>query len=170
MLITKFTHSCVRLEKAGRVLVIDPGMWSEAGALLGADAVLVTHEHVDHVDPVRLAGIGAPVFAPAGADLPALAQVREFDLHRLEPGDAVDVADLRQGIPRSSKIGFPGAQPGRQTASPTALSLPERTAEQQVTRCGAQSPDVGAYEFSYGRPGVITELVRMSTEQLPTAS
>jgi L-ascorbate metabolism protein UlaG (beta-lactamase superfamily) len=92
VLITKFTHSCVRLEKAGRVLVIDPGTWSEAGALLGADAVLVTHEHADHVDPLRLAGIGAPVFAPAGADLTGLGQVREFDLDRLEPGDVVDVA------------------------------------------------------------------------------
>jgi L-ascorbate metabolism protein UlaG (beta-lactamase superfamily) len=67
--ITKFTHACVRLEHAGRVLVIDPGVWSEPRALRGADAVLVTHEHVDHVDVLRLVGLGVPVFAPAGADL-----------------------------------------------------------------------------------------------------
>jgi L-ascorbate metabolism protein UlaG (beta-lactamase superfamily) len=47
--ITKFTHSCLRVEGAG-VLVIDPGMFSERSALDGADAVLLTHEHVDHVD------------------------------------------------------------------------------------------------------------------------
>jgi L-ascorbate metabolism protein UlaG (beta-lactamase superfamily) len=72
MRITKYTHACVRLERDGRVLVIDPGTWSEPAALYGADAVLVTHEHVDHVDVLRLAGLGVPVYAPAGADIPRL--------------------------------------------------------------------------------------------------
>lgn len=70
MRITKFTHACVRLEDGDRVLVIDPGTWSEPRALLGADAVLVTHEHTDHIDTLRLAGLGVPVYAPAGADIP----------------------------------------------------------------------------------------------------
>jgi L-ascorbate metabolism protein UlaG (beta-lactamase superfamily) len=71
--ITKFTHACVRLEHDGRVLVVDPGTWSEPRALVGADAVLVTHEHTDHIDVLRLAGLGVPVYAPEGAELPALA-------------------------------------------------------------------------------------------------
>src|SRR5260370_15624001 len=50
MLLTKLGHSCVRLEKNGARLVIDPGVWAGPGALTGAEAVLVTHEHVDHVD------------------------------------------------------------------------------------------------------------------------
>jgi L-ascorbate metabolism protein UlaG (beta-lactamase superfamily) len=70
--ITKYTHACVRLEHGDRVLVIDPGEWSEPEALHGADAVLVTHQHIDHVDPLRLAGLGAPVYAPAGATLDGL--------------------------------------------------------------------------------------------------
>jgi len=70
--LTRFTHACVRLERDGQVLVIDPGIWSEPQALLGADAVLVTHEHADHVDTMRLAGLGVPVYAPAGADLTGL--------------------------------------------------------------------------------------------------
>jgi L-ascorbate metabolism protein UlaG (beta-lactamase superfamily) len=69
MKITKYTHACVRLEEAGRVLVIDPGEWSESSALDGADAVLVTHEHADHIDVGRLAEAGLPVFAPVGADI-----------------------------------------------------------------------------------------------------
>lgn len=51
MELTKFGHSCVRLEEGGRVLVIDPGSFSTpALALEGAHAVLVTHEHGDHID------------------------------------------------------------------------------------------------------------------------
>ncbi|MER6593295.1 MBL fold metallo-hydrolase [Micromonospora purpureochromogenes] len=72
MRITKYTHACVRLERDGRVLVVDPGTWSEPAALVGADAVLVTHEHADHIDVLRLAGLGVPVFAPEGTELPAL--------------------------------------------------------------------------------------------------
>ncbi|BCJ62696.1 MBL fold metallo-hydrolase [Micromonospora endophytica] len=73
MRITKYTHACVRLEHDGRVLVIDPGTWSEPRALAGADAVLVSHEHTDHVDVLRLAGLGVPVFVPEEAVLPDLA-------------------------------------------------------------------------------------------------
>jgi L-ascorbate metabolism protein UlaG (beta-lactamase superfamily) len=60
MQMTKLGHACVRLEKAGARLVIDPGVWSGADALPGASAVLVTHEHVDHLDaPVVLAALAA---------------------------------------------------------------------------------------------------------------
>ncbi|WP_338682397.1 MBL fold metallo-hydrolase [Streptomyces acidiscabies] len=72
MRIVKYTHSCVRLEHEGRVLVIDPGIWSEPVALDGADAVLLTHEHSDHADVLRLRGLGVPVHAPASAHLPDL--------------------------------------------------------------------------------------------------
>jgi L-ascorbate metabolism protein UlaG (beta-lactamase superfamily) len=54
MLLTKYTHACVRLEKDGNVLVIDPGSYSEPEALQDADVVLITHEHADHVDPELL--------------------------------------------------------------------------------------------------------------------
>src|SRR5258706_8904983 len=50
MLLTKLGHSCVRLDSGGARLVIDPGIWSGPDALAGASAVLVTHEHVDHLD------------------------------------------------------------------------------------------------------------------------
>ncbi|MFI9492228.1 MULTISPECIES: MBL fold metallo-hydrolase [Streptomyces] len=50
----KKAHSCVRLERDGRVLVIDPGGFSEEDAAVGADAILVTHEHPDHFDEGRL--------------------------------------------------------------------------------------------------------------------
>ena len=62
MRITKFGHSCVRVEYAGTTLVIDPGVFTQPEALTGADAVLITHEHVDHYLPDHLLGSQAPVF------------------------------------------------------------------------------------------------------------
>ncbi|WP_027342623.1 MBL fold metallo-hydrolase [Hamadaea tsunoensis] len=55
MRVTKFEHSCVRVEDDGAVLVIDPGPWSRPEALDGVDAVLITHEHFDHLDVDKLA-------------------------------------------------------------------------------------------------------------------
>jgi L-ascorbate metabolism protein UlaG (beta-lactamase superfamily) len=68
--LTKFTHACVRLEADDRVLVIDPGEWSEEAALDGVSEVLVTHEHFDHVDVGWLTRVAAAdpafrVYAPA---------------------------------------------------------------------------------------------------------
>ncbi|AVT34091.1 MULTISPECIES: MBL fold metallo-hydrolase [unclassified Plantactinospora] len=89
MRLTKYTHACVRLEHDGAVLVIDPGSWSEPAALRGADAVLVTHEHTDHIDVLRLAGLGVPVYAPAGANIP------DLDVHPVAPGQEFTAAGLR---------------------------------------------------------------------------
>ncbi|WP_446212631.1 MBL fold metallo-hydrolase [Micromonospora sp. IBSANI012] len=50
MQLTKYAHSCLRLEHDGGVLVVDPGVLSEPAALDGVDAVLITHEHPDHVN------------------------------------------------------------------------------------------------------------------------
>ncbi|MGW0420584.1 MBL fold metallo-hydrolase [Streptomyces sp. NPDC003015] len=54
MKLTKMSHACVRLEKDGQTLVLDPGAFSEEDAALGADAILVTHEHLDHFSEERL--------------------------------------------------------------------------------------------------------------------
>src|SRR5689334_10645091 len=53
--LTKFTQSRVRLERDGAALLIDPGTWSEREALDGVEAVLITHEHADHLDTGALA-------------------------------------------------------------------------------------------------------------------
>lgn len=96
MQLTKYTHSCVRFDDAERSLVIDPGMFSEVQAALdGASAVLITHEHADHVsaDPLRAALQRDPrlqVFAPGSV----AEQFAEFDgqVVTVEAGQAFDAA------------------------------------------------------------------------------
>lgn len=63
MRLTKFGHACVRLEHEGATVVIDPGGFTQPEAVDGATAVLITHEHPDHLDVDRLARTDAPVFA-----------------------------------------------------------------------------------------------------------
>ncbi|GGZ32491.1 MBL fold metallo-hydrolase [Streptomyces inusitatus] len=72
MRLTKKRHSCVRLEKDGATLVIDPGGFSEEDAAAGADAVLITHEHPDHFDEGRVRAALA-----AGAEVWTLRSVAE---------------------------------------------------------------------------------------------
>ncbi len=73
MKLTKHEHACVALEKDGASIVIDPGMFSPGAAEIigGADAILITHEHFDHVNDaaIRDALTARPdlrVYAPAG--------------------------------------------------------------------------------------------------------
>jgi L-ascorbate metabolism protein UlaG (beta-lactamase superfamily) len=110
--LTRFTHACVRLERDGRVLVIDPGIWSEPSALTDADAVLVTHEHLDHVDRLRLLGLRTPVFAPAGADIPdvpfeplSAGEEREIAGFRVRPVGGQHAA-LLEGQPVPVNLGY----------------------------------------------------------------
>ena len=69
--LTKFAHSCVRLDDGSTTVVIDPGVFSDAAtALAGADGVLITHEHPDHLDVDALLAAAAEqpalrVWAPA---------------------------------------------------------------------------------------------------------
>src|SRR3954465_8013979 len=54
MELTKHGHACVVLSEEGRRLVIDPGAFPDPSGVEGASAVLVTHEHADHVVPDQL--------------------------------------------------------------------------------------------------------------------
>jgi L-ascorbate metabolism protein UlaG (beta-lactamase superfamily) len=62
MRLTKQGHACIRLEQDGTTLVLDPGAFSQPDAVVGADAVLITHEHMDHFaeDRIRAAAADDP--------------------------------------------------------------------------------------------------------------
>jgi L-ascorbate metabolism protein UlaG (beta-lactamase superfamily) len=100
MKLTKFTHACIRLEKDGRVLVLDPGTFSETEqALAGAAAVLITHEHADHIDVDAVSGAlladqELELYAPGGvaAQLREKAPAAAGRIHTVAAGDTFEAA------------------------------------------------------------------------------
>ncbi|MEV0039704.1 MBL fold metallo-hydrolase [Streptomyces sp. NPDC050804] len=122
MRLTKKTHACVRLEKDGRTLVIDPGGYSEEDAAVGADVILVTHEHPDHFHEGRLR---AGLEANPAAELWTLRSVAEQvsaafpgRVHTVGHGDTFSAAGfevrvhgelhavIHPEIPRITNVGF----------------------------------------------------------------
>jgi len=55
MKLTHLGHACLLVETDGARLLVDPGVFSSFEDLRDLDAVLVTHQHADHVDATRLA-------------------------------------------------------------------------------------------------------------------
>jgi L-ascorbate metabolism protein UlaG (beta-lactamase superfamily) len=121
MRIVKFSHACVRVESDGAVLVIDPGGFSERAALDGVDAVLITHEHADHVNYDMLADAlaGRPevrIFTHASV-LPQIGDLASVAT-TVESGDTFEAAGLpvsafggwhgliHPDIPRVPNLGF----------------------------------------------------------------
>jgi L-ascorbate metabolism protein UlaG (beta-lactamase superfamily) len=119
MRITKFGHACIRIEHDGRVVVVDPGGFTDREAVDGATAVLVTHEHPDHLDVSHLAATDAPIWTIDAVR----AQIAEQDPAVAErvtvvgPGDRVDVglpatvvgerhAVIHPDIPRIDNSGY----------------------------------------------------------------
>ncbi|MER5307256.1 MBL fold metallo-hydrolase [Streptomyces sp. NPDC002773] len=122
MKLTKKSHACVRLEKDGRTLVLDPGGFTEEDAALGADALLVTHEHPDHFDEGRLR---AALDANPAAEIWTLRSVAEQlaaafpgRVHTVGDGDTFTAAGfdvqvhgelhavIHPDIPRVTNVGY----------------------------------------------------------------
>ncbi|WP_256104809.1 MBL fold metallo-hydrolase [Streptomyces sp. ODS05-4] len=143
MRLTKKSHACVRLEKDGRTLVIDPGAFSESDAALGADAVLVTHEHPDHFEEGRLR---AALEANPAAEVWTLRSVADAlsaafpgRVHTVGHGDAFTAAGfdvevhgelhavIHPDIPRITNVGF--LVDGTVFHPGDALTVPSRPVE-----------------------------------------
>ncbi|QZY29475.1 MBL fold metallo-hydrolase [Nocardioides coralli] len=143
MRITKFGHACVRVEHEGAALVIDPGGWTEGEAVEGATALLVTHEHPDHLDVAHLRAAEAPIFT---IDAVALRIAEEApDLAErvtvVGPGDDVAAglavrvvgelhAVIHPELPRFHNSGYLVSAGGSTVFHPgDALTVPDRSVD-----------------------------------------
>ncbi|KAB1149887.1 MBL fold metallo-hydrolase [Streptomyces luteolifulvus] len=144
MKLTKKTHACVRLEKDGRTLVLDPGGFSEADAAVGAEAILVTHEHPDHFNEERLR---AALEADPAARIWTLKAVAEKisaafpgRVHTVGHGDTFSAAGfdiqvhgelhavIHPDIPRITNVGYL-VDGGRLFHPGDALTVPDHAVE-----------------------------------------
>ncbi|MEU6402513.1 MBL fold metallo-hydrolase [Streptomyces sp. NPDC046985] len=144
MRFTKKSHSCIALEKDGRRLVVDPGNFSEEDAAVGAEAILITHEHADHFDEGRLR---AAMEADPGAEIWTLKSVADQiaaafpgRVHTVGHGDAFTAAGfdvqvhgelhavIHPDIPRITNIGFL-VDDGKVFHPGDALTVPDRPVE-----------------------------------------
>ncbi|MDN4159785.1 MBL fold metallo-hydrolase [Nocardioides abyssi] len=96
MRITKLGHAGIRIEHDGTTVVLDPGVFTDPGAVDGADAVLVTHEHPDHYVADTLRRTDAAVHTIEGVaahvrtDAPDVAE----RLHVVAPGESFGVGSI----------------------------------------------------------------------------
>lgn len=96
-MLTKYAHACLTLSADDRTLLFDPGAFTPdaAGLLATVDAVLITHDHVDHLD-VDVVGAALerrpalPIFAPAAV----AALLPEHRVTVVSPGDTFRAADF----------------------------------------------------------------------------
>ena len=98
MRITSLGHASLLVEIADTRLLLDPGVWSP-GAVGQRDvaAVLVTHQHPDHLDQDRLPALleanpGAQVLADP--DTAKLLQDKGVDARAVVAGDTVEVGPV----------------------------------------------------------------------------
>lgn len=97
MELTKYAHACVTLQEEGTTVLIDPGSFAPNAVdlLRAADAVLITHDHFDHVDVEAIRTVVAerpelPIHAPASV----IALIGSGNLEETADGQTFSVANL----------------------------------------------------------------------------
>jgi L-ascorbate metabolism protein UlaG (beta-lactamase superfamily) len=102
MRITKYGHSCLHVADDRASILIDPGHFSRPfEQLTGLTAVLVTHQHPDHVAPDRLKAVlagnpGVPLYADP--DTVAVLADQGVEATAVRSGEMLDVGTTVEPI------------------------------------------------------------------------
>ena len=130
MQITRFGHATVLVESADARILIDPGAFSPDAPfeLEGLDAIVVTHQHLDHIDQNRVPGLierNPEALLLCDPETAALLDVGDWR----ENGDAVQTevkgvtlrgvgaqhAVIAPQLPRVANVGVTVSAPGEPT-------------------------------------------------------
>lgn len=94
--LTKYSHACLVATKNGTSIVIDPGAWSYDFVAPAAPlAVIITHEHPDHLDIEKLREIARvnPDVMVLGPEA-VITQLEDFSAVTVNEGETVQVGDF----------------------------------------------------------------------------
>jgi len=101
MKITKFGHACLYIEEGGANILLDPGVYSKGfDELRGVDAVLVTHQHADHIAPETLAKVrqNNPQVAVYADEGTAKMLADDSDIKAVHAGDEFDIKGVKVAV------------------------------------------------------------------------
>jgi L-ascorbate metabolism protein UlaG (beta-lactamase superfamily) len=128
--ITHLGHACLLIETGGARILIDPGTFSDGFAdLTDLDAVLVTHQHFDHLEvekvaPLLVANPGASLVVEQATAASVAEAIPADRVQVVVPGQTFDVkgvgievvggthATIHADIPLIPNIGFYFAESG----------------------------------------------------------
>ena len=113
MQLTHFGHSCVLADFGHTTVLFDPGNFSHGfEGVTGLSAIVITHQHPDHVDQERLpALIDANPGAALYADPQTSAQL-DVPCQAVHVGDELSVGELTIRARRRPTCRHPSGNPG----------------------------------------------------------
>ena len=118
MKITKFGHSCFLVDQDGVRCLFDPGTFSHGFTdLTNLDAILITHEHGDHMDVVALKEVLAKnpnAVMYTNASVQAILEKEGITAKVLTDGEVVEVKGVSiEGVGKDHAVMVTGVTPAQ---------------------------------------------------------